>query len=181
MQMLYIRLHQNKTNWMLFVDKDFQKLDKLLKSDKNLKDLLRNPILSREQRECQIRQYVCLSMVHEIVTQEKLSDITKSTLELLIGNSREKRLSNFIQVMNRLMVSHHRELLCRVIMAKELNDRTRKELDSILQTFAQKGEKLNIETFVNSGGMVVEIGDKYIDMSIQTKLKQYTDVLNTNI
>ncbi|CAF0974315.1 unnamed protein product [Didymodactylos carnosus] len=150
------------------VDKDFQKLDKLLKSDTHLKDLFRNPILTREQRK---------SMVNELSITEKLSDITKSTLELIIDNNREKRLSKFIQVMNRLMASHRGELSCRVTTAKELDDRTRKELDSVLQTFAQKGEKLNVETFVNPeimGGMIVEVGDRSTMLRLNTKFLQNT-------
>jgi len=156
------------------VDQDFQKLDKIVKSDHALKDLFRNPILTREQR---------LVMISELSKIEKLSEITKSTLELLIENHRQKKLSTFIRMMNRLMASHRGELTCRVITAKPMDDKIKQELDSVLKQFAKKGEKLNVETHVDPaimGGMIVEVGDRYIDMSIASKIKAYTEILTTN-
>ena len=71
-----------------------------------------------------------------------------------------------------------------------------KALETVLNDFVKKGESLKIEMkvikiivvdcYVNIipqvdssllGGMVVEIGDKYIDMSTATKIKKMTEAL----
>jgi F-type H+-transporting ATPase subunit O len=49
-----------------------------------------------------------------------------------------------------------------------------------LQAFAKKGETIKIELKVDPtiiGGMVVSIGDKYVDMSVATKIKKYTEII----
>lgn len=54
------------------------------------------------------------------------------------------------------------------------------ELKKTLQTFAKKGETIKIELKVDPsliGGMVVSIGDKYVDMSVATKIKKYTAII----
>jgi len=86
--------------------------------------------------------------------------------------------------MNRLMSANRKELLCRVITAKPLDDKLRNDLDSVLKQFSKKGEKVNIDATVDPtimGGMIVEIGDRYIDMSIASKIKAYTEILTSNV
>ena len=153
------------------VDADFQKLDRLLSSNKSIVDLFRNPGVSREQR---------LALLNEI----GLSEMTRSTLEVLIDNRREKKLVKFVAVMTRLMAANRRELLCRVITAKPLDDKLRAELDAVLKQFSKNGEKVSVESSVDPaimGGMIVEVGDRYIDMSIASKIKAYTEILTSNV
>ncbi len=133
--------------------------------------MLRNPGVTREQR---------LALINEL----GLSDMTKSTIETLVDNRREKKLTKFVTVMNRVMAANRGELLCRVIAAKPLDDKLRSELDSVLKQFSKKGEKVNVARTVDPsimGGMIVEIGDRYIDMSIASKIKTYTDILTSNV
>lgn len=55
-----------------------------------------------------------------------------------------------------------------------------KELQTALAAFTKKGEKILLTKKVDPsimGGMVVSIGDKYVDMSIATKVKLYTSVI----
>ena len=170
MLQLYFLQHQNKIN-SIQIDADFQKLDRLLSKNKNVADLFRNPGVSREQR---------LSLIDEL----GLSEMTRATIETLVDNRREKRLGKFVTVMSRLMAANRGELLCRVVTAKPIDDKLRNELNSVLQQFSKKGEKLNVETTVDPtimGGMIVEVGDRYIDMSIASKIKAYTEVLTSNV
>ena len=161
----------SKQNKLDQIDADFQKLDNLLSKHKSIADLFRNPGVTREQR---------FTLLKDI----GLSDMTRTTLETFIDNRREKRLTKFVSVMNRLMSANRGELLCRVITAKPLDAKLRGELDSVLKQFSKKEEKLNVETSVDPsimGGMIVEIGDRYIDMSIASKIKAYTEILTSNV
>jgi F-type H+-transporting ATPase subunit O len=161
----------SKENKLDQINADFQKLDSLLKKNKSLVDLFRNPGVSREQRLA-------------LITELGVSDLTQRTLEILVGNRREKKLTKFVTVMNRLMAADRKELLCRIITAKPLDDKLNNELNTVLKQFSKHGEKLNVETTVDPtimGGMIVEIGDRYIDMSIASKIKTYTDILTSNV
>jgi len=161
----------SKQNQLQQVDADFQKLDNLLTQNKSFADLFRNPGITRDQR---------LALINDL----GLSNLTKTTLETLVDNRREKKLAKFVTVMNRLMAANRGELLCRVVTAKPLDSKLRSELDSVLKQFSKKGEKVNVETVIDPsimGGMIVEIGDRYIDMSISSKIKTYTDILTSNV
>lgn len=161
----------SKQNQLNQIDADFQKLDRLLTENKSIADLFRNPGVTREQR---------LALINEL----GLSTMTKSVIETLVDNRREKKLTKFVSVMNRLMAANRGELLCRVITAKPLDDKLRNDLDGVLKQFSKKGEKVNVETSVDPtimGGMIVEIGDRYIDMSIASKIKTYTEILTSNV
>lgn len=55
-----------------------------------------------------------------------------------------------------------------------------KDLQAALAAFTKKGEKILLTKKIDPsilGGMVVSIGDKYVDMSIATKIKLYTSVI----
>lgn len=65
-----------------------------------------------------------------------------------------------------------------------LDPAKQKELNQALQGFLKKGEKLNLNLAVDPavlGGMVVEIGDKYVDMSTATKVKQMTNLIEQSV
>lgn len=161
----------SKQNQLDQIDADFQKLDRLLTQNKSVADLFRNPGITREQR---------LALINEL----GLSNMTKAVIETLVDNRREKKLTKFVNVMSRLMAANRGELLCRVITAKPLDDKLRNELETVLKQFSKKGDKVNVETTVDPaimGGMIVEIGDRYIDMSIASKIKTYTDILTSNV
>lgn len=55
-----------------------------------------------------------------------------------------------------------------------------KEIETALNGFLQKGQTLQMSTVVDPtivGGLVVVIGDRYIDMSLATKMQRYTALL----
>lgn len=54
------------------------------------------------------------------------------------------------------------------------------ELKTTLQAFAKKGETIKIELKVDPsiiGGLIVSIGDKYVDMSVASKIKKYSEII----
>jgi F-type H+-transporting ATPase subunit O len=58
------------------------------------------------------------------------------------------------------------------------------ELETALKSFLKQGQKLLLTVKVDPaiiGGLVVSIGDKYVDMSIASKIKKYTDVITAAV
>lgn len=63
-----------------------------------------------------------------------------------------------------------------------MDDASKQELMAALKQFAKKGENIIIETKVDPaiiGGMVVVIGDRYVDMSIASKIKKYSELISS--
>ena len=56
----------------------------------------------------------------------------------------------------------------------------KKEVDAAIAGFLVKGQKSLISYKVDAsivGGMIVSIGDKYVDMSIASKLNKYSELI----
>ena len=57
----------------------------------------------------------------------------------------------------------------------------KKEVDGAIASFLVKGQKSLISYKVDAtivGGMIVSIGDKYVDMSIASKLNKYSELIS---
>ncbi len=69
-----------------------------------------------------------------------------------------------------------------LILFQPLDAAMSKEVEAVLTTFLKKGEKSFVKYHINPaliGGMIVAIGDKYVDMSMSSKLNKYTDIIKS--
>uniref|UniRef100_A0A914W7L8 ATP synthase peripheral stalk subunit OSCP, mitochondrial n=2 Tax=Plectus sambesii TaxID=2011161 RepID=A0A914W7L8_9BILA len=113
-----------------------------------------------------------------------LSETSQNFLTVVAENGKLKKLQAMIRSYEGIMSAHRGELFCSVITAKPLDANMTKELNEALQSFAKAGQKLHVTTSVDPallGGMIVNVGDKYVDMSLASKIKKYTSVLKSSI
>ncbi|GLD62108.1 ATP synthase subunit O, mitochondrial [Lates japonicus] len=79
-----------------------------------------------------------------------------------------------------MMSAHRGEVICSVTTAQPLDEANLTELKVALKGFLQKGETIKLETKSDPsilGGMIVSIGDKYVDMSTKTKVQKLTKLI----
>ena len=70
------------------------------------------------------------------------------------------------------------------ILFQPVDAAMKKEIDAALGAFVQKGQSIKVEMKVDPailGGMLVSIGDKFVDMSIASKINKYTQVIKESI
>lgn len=75
-------------------------------------------------------------------------------------------------------------MICQVTTAKALEDEQKKKLESVLKSFLKSNETVNLRLTIDPtiiGGMIVSIGDRYVDMSVATKIRKYTDIISTPV
>jgi F-type H+-transporting ATPase subunit O len=102
----------------------------------------------------------------------------------MADNGRLGRLQGIAKAMGDIMRAHKGEVSARVTTAKPLDNSQLKELQAVLQTFMKQGHKLQLETKVDPsiiGGMVVELGDRYVDLSISSKFKLYSNIVKETL
>lgn len=68
--------------------------------------------------------------------------------------------------------------------AKDLDATQKSKLEGVLKSFVKSNETIHVTTKVDPsiiGGMIVSIGDRYVDMSVASKIKKYTDLITTTV
>lgn len=109
-----------------------------------------------------------------------LSSETVNILGLLAENGRLSLLNSVINTFKLFMAANRGEVPCEVITAKPLDSEMTSKLQAALKGFLNKGESILLTSKTDPsiiGGMIISIGDKYIDMSVASKVKKYSDII----
>lgn len=99
-------------------------------------------------------------------------------------NGRLGRLQGVARAFAEIMSAHRGEVKAVVTTAKPLDAQQLKELSAVLQVFIKKGNTLQLDAKVDPaliGGMVVSLGDRYIDLSIASKLNAYSNIVKETL
>ncbi|XP_046403480.1 ATP synthase subunit O, mitochondrial [Ischnura elegans] len=153
-------------------EKELVKFQATLKSDVKLKEFIANPTMKKALK---------AQAMSQVAKAASLSPLAGNLLVTMADNGRLKKLDGVINAFKVIMASHRGEVHCEVITAKPLDEASKKDLEGALKAFMKKGETILLTMKVQPeiiGGMIVSIGDKYVDMSIATKVKKMTDVIS---
>ncbi|KAA0195015.1 H transporting ATP synthase O subunit, partial [Fasciolopsis buskii] len=153
------------------VEKDMNTVRDTLAKDARLREFCVNPSLQRSTK---------VTEFSKVLDKLKLNPQTKNMFVLLAENGRLSRISVVLDKFAQIMSAHRGEVSCVVRTAKALDRSTEQELRSALNDFLKPGEKLSLTLELDPsliGGMVVSIGDRFVDMSIARKVRIYRDAL----
>lgn len=157
------------------VEKDLVQFQKSIKSDPQLKEFIINPTLKRSLK---------ADALKHVATKINMSSATSNLLVILAENGRLGKLEGVINAFKIMMAAHRGEVTCEVTTAKPLDQTQKQNLEAALKKFLKSNETLHLTAVVDPsimGGMVVSIGDKYVDMSVSSKVKKYTELISTPI
>ena len=95
-------------------------------------------------------------------------------------NGRLVNTTGVLSAFEKIMSAHRGELQATVTTAKPLDAGQQKELRAALQGFVKQGQELQLELNVDPailGGMIVSVGDRFVDMSTARKIRMYEATL----
>merc|ERR1712071_24736 len=136
------------------VEKELTAFQETVAKDTRLAEFIKNPILKRSLK------------------VDALSSVAE--------NGRLSILNGVINSYKTIMAAYRGEVTCEVTSVKALDAAALKEIETALNGFLQKGQSLQMTTRIDPaivGGLVVVIGDRYIDMSLATKMQRYSTLL----
>ncbi|XP_033341957.2 ATP synthase subunit O, mitochondrial [Megalopta genalis] len=154
------------------VEKDLVKIQDVLKTDEKLNEFMKNPAIKRKEK---------AEALKAISSKMSLSKETANLLSLLAENGRLGNVNTIINTFKLLMSASRGEVVCEVVTAKPLDADMKSKLEAALKKFLKQGQTLSIITKTDPsiiGGMVVSVGDKYVDMSVAAKVKKYSDLIS---
>merc|ERR1711963_473639 len=150
------------------VEKELSALQAELAKDASLVEYLTDPSQGRTQKKAAVEK------------QMKFSELTVNLFSALAENGRVNKTLGVLGAFEKIMAAHRGEVNANVVTAKPLTATEMSELKSVLNGFLSKGESLLLTTEVDPsiiGGMKIQIADKYVDMSMASKIKAYTDLI----
>ncbi|KAK3770830.1 hypothetical protein RRG08_036431 [Elysia crispata] len=153
------------------VEKELSTLQSDIQKDRRLLEFLSDPSQKRSEKK---------AAVQNMMKQRKCTDLTTNLFVTLADNGRINKTPQVLSSFSKIMSAHRGEVVCSVVTAKVLDEASMKELRAALQAFLKKGQTLQLQTEVDPsliGGMKVTIGDRYVDMSMASKIKTYTNLI----
>ncbi|KAI5646018.1 ATP synthase delta (OSCP) subunit domain-containing protein [Phthorimaea operculella] len=154
------------------VEKELKDFQKNIKADPKLKEFIINPSMKRTHK---------VDAFKHLSSKISLSPTTGNLLCLMAENGRLNKLEAVINAFKIMMAAHRGEVACEVITAKPLDQAQRSSLEAALKKFMKANETLQLTATVDPsliGGMIVSIGDRYVDMSVASKVKKYTEIIS---
>ncbi|XP_018583993.1 ATP synthase peripheral stalk subunit OSCP, mitochondrial [Scleropages formosus] len=157
-----------------------KKLDQVEQELGRVNNLIKDPKLSSIVLNPHVKRSIKQKTFTDALAKEKLSPITINLINVLADNGRLTLTSDVIAAFGKMMSAHRGEVICSVTTAQPLDEANLTELKTALNGFLQKGETLKLETKSDPsilGGMIVSIGDKYVDMSTKTKIQKLSKIM----
>ncbi|XP_008325603.1 ATP synthase peripheral stalk subunit OSCP, mitochondrial [Cynoglossus semilaevis] len=157
-----------------------KKLDQVEQELVKVSAMIKDPKMSSIVLDPHIKRNIKMKTVSDALTKAKASPITLNLMNVLAENGRLNITGEVIAAFGKMMSSHRGEVLCSVTTAQPLDQANLAELKLALNGFLQKGEtiKLKIKSDPSIlGGMIVSIGDRYVDMSTKTKIQKLSKLI----
>ena len=154
------------------VEQDLNDLEAMIQSSSDLQNLLKSPLISREDQQASIVA---------IAQKAKFEDITANFLSLLAQN---RRLNMVLAIINKVReeISKMRgEVSAHVATAFKL---TKEQENALQESLVQAvGKAVSVQVDVQEdliGGMVVTVGSQIIDDSVKRKLERLKIAMKSN-
>ena len=151
------------------VESDLDRLEAALAESAELRALIRNPEVSRDQLG---------KVMSGIGAHLGLADLTKNFLGVLAANRRVADLPATIRAVHAIAAAQRGEVSAEVASAHALTDEQLAALETRLR--AREGRTVKLKTRVDPdllGGLVVTVGSKRIDGSIRTRLNSLAQAM----
>lgn len=151
------------------VETDLGKLEAALAESAELRALIRNPEISRDQ---------IGKVMAGLGAHLGLADLTRNFLGVLAENRRVAELPAMIRAFYAIAAAQRGEVSAEVVSAHTLTDEQISALEQKLR--AREGRTVKLKTRVDPdllGGLVVTVGSKRIDGSIRTRLNSLAQAM----
>ena len=151
------------------LEKNVRILKQAIVHSADLNHLISSPIYSRDQQQ---------SAILAIAKKLSLGTVMSNTLALMVEKRRLFVVPTFLSVLEGLIAESKNELTAEVVSAKELTTGQLDKLAKSLKFNFSKDIKINAsvdESLI--GGMIIKVGSRMIDSTIQTKLNSLQNVM----
>ncbi|KAI3438137.1 hypothetical protein D9Q98_000578 [Chlorella vulgaris] len=160
-----------KTDSLAKVEGELSQVASLMSESKDFHAFVADPSVPRE---------VKIDGLNSVLSKMGATDITKNFIGLLSENNRLSELSKIVGKFEEITADQRGEVKATVTTAEGLSTQEMDEIKQGLQPLLKQGQKLSLEEQVDPsiiGGVILSMGDKYIDMSILARVKKLQQIV----
>ncbi|KAG9257443.1 ATP synthase delta subunit-domain-containing protein [Emericellopsis atlantica] len=154
-------------------------LHNLIQKDTKLTAILNAPTLSNDDK---------AAVIAELAKQSGASsnDTVKNFLDALAENNRLGLLGGVCEKFDTIVAAARGEVEMRVTSAQNLDNKTLSRLEAAVSksSYVGAGKKLKVTNEVNPdivGGLIVEVGDRTIDLSVSSRIAKMNKLLTDSL
>lgn len=149
------------------------KVSNLIKEDPKVNDFLTNPALSKEDRK---------TVIDTLSSNLKLDTTVTNFLTVLSENNRLSEFGAIYKNFGLLFDAYKGVVEATITSSKPLDSKILKRLQTAIQksSFVGDGKTLKVSNPVNPdilGGLIVEVGDKTVDLSVVSKVAKLNQAI----
>ncbi|TBU55273.1 OSCP, subunit 5 of the stator stalk of mitochondrial F1F0 ATP synthase [Dichomitus squalens] len=162
------------------VQTELNAIQSAVNSNAELSSFIHNPTLSTKDRSAG------LPALYAAAGKEGVSDITKNLFIVLSENGRLVETEGVIEGFNELVANYRGELNVTITSAAPLPKDIQTRLETLLKQSqaAQQAKSLKITNKINPavlGGVVVDFGEKTIDLSVASRVNKLNNLLSQSV
>ncbi|KAI1105062.1 putative oligomycin sensitivity conferring protein [Jackrogersella minutella] len=160
--------------------KALNSLSDLLSKDARLLSILKTPTLTDSNKTAIVAE------LQKTTGGQGTNETVKNFLAALAENNRLGILEDICEKFNQLMSASRGEVELVITSAQQLDNKTLSRIETAVSKsqYVGQGKKLKVTNTVNPdilGGLVVEIGDRTIDLSVSAKLAKMNKLLTDTL
>ncbi|KAJ3009153.1 ATP synthase F0 subcomplex subunit OSCP atp5 [Thoreauomyces humboldtii] len=157
------------------IEKDLATVSSILQKDAKLKFALESPMVNKHDK-----------TTLAAGAFKGVGAITSNFFALLAENGRLDHTDKVLASFKQLLSAYRREVSVTVISAKELDASTAKKLSQVLSksSLIEKDSKIVVSNKVDPnilGGLIIDLGDRTIDLSVASKINKLNRLLTEAI
>ena len=145
------------------VESEMQAIKNTAGTSPAFKTFLENPLVSRDEKE---------KHVLDLLTG-KVSSVTLNLMLTLAGNARLSETTKIVDTYTQLMKAKRGEIEATIISAEALSKVQMDTVAAAMKSQVGEGKKVILSSKVDPsilGGLQVQIGDKFLDLSVGSKI-----------
>jgi F-type H+-transporting ATPase subunit O len=153
------------------VETELLSITNVISKDKGFSTFLNNPTIPRAEKQSKLRN---------LLEDGKFSHLTKNLIITMSANGRVGEINRVVEAFTDFMETSRGVLKARIVSAEPLNKKSLDTIQAAVISMAGAGKKANLEVIVDStilGGLQIQIGEKFLDLSVASRLNKLSTAL----
>jgi F-type H+-transporting ATPase subunit O len=153
------------------VEKELAQIAGLMKDSKEFKTFVTDPSMPSDSR---------AAGLNAVLSKMGASDITKRFIDLVVDNKRSDELPRILETFTDITAEQKGQVKATVTTAEGLERAEIEQIQSGLKKMLSPGQSLVLEERIDPSiiaGIVIDIGDKHVDMSVLSRVKKLQQIV----